>query len=342
MFGGLTGLITGGAGAGLLGDAIGGLFGGSSQSGESSRTETGSRDQYSTGFSDQQSGPGDFTAPAFNDVFLPTLLQAFSDIGISPFSGPLVAGADPLQVAANEASLGLAADNVGQGGGVRDLANELISGSTLNPMTSPGFAQMLQAATRPAIQAFGEQVVPQITSNAIASGAFGGSRNGVALGLASDRLGENLADTGSQLAYSNAQAERTRQLQSAPQLLQSAFALDAAPLNLAMQLGNQRQDFTQDQITENAQLDQMARSQPFAQLGQFGQLLNLIGNQRQVGTTESAQNSASIGTSTGTFMQEQDPGAFGNLQNLVNAGALGQYGLSDPGGSDPLGFLFGG
>lgn len=317
---GLLSGILGGVAQNALGGLLGGGVKGSSQEQDFTRTSEATTDNYNLGFTRSSTGPGEFTGGLFNDVFLPSAVSALNAVPQGAYSGPLSAGADPLQVSANQGAEQVAFDAIGQGSGVRGLANDLLSGRTLDARTNPGFTGVVDSATRPLIENFTDNVVPQITSSAIASGAYGGSRNGVALGLASDRLQKSLLDTTSNLAYNNFQQERQRQLQ-APSLLQSAFGLDLQPFQVAQALGGDRRGFAQDAIQENFQLDQLARSQPFATVGQFGQLLQQVGDRLGTGLNEGSANSAQNSLSRSVGVQSQDKGTFGNLQDATNYGA---------------------
>lgn len=341
MLGAILSSLGGGGGAlSALGGIASSLFGGGvqdpTQNQSTVRNESQNSQSAQSSASTQTSGPGEFTGGIFNDVFLPSVLNAFGSVGLDPYSGPLSAGADPLQIAANQGAEQAAFGAIGQGQGIRGLAEQLISGQTLNSFSNPGFEGVLTAATRPAIQAFNESVVPQITSSAIANGAYGGSRNGIALGLAADRLGESLQDTTSNLAYQNFQTERGRQL-NAGSLLNQAFGLDQQPFQTASALGAERRGFAQDQINENVQLDSLARSQPFETIGQLGQLLAMVGDRQGAGQNEGLSNSQSVGTSTSNGMQTQDAGTFGNLLNGLNFGAGAEYlGRENPGMFDSI------
>lgn len=324
LSGGASSLLTGG-GSGLF-SALSGLLGGGSedirgfsQGGNSSSVEQSETDSYATNFNTQDTGPGQFTAGLFNDVYLPSLVSAFQSVGTDPYSGPLVAGADPLQVQANTAGEQLAFDSVGQGAGVRGLAEQLISGETLDPSRAPGFQGVLSSAIQPLLDQFSEVIVPQITSSAINSGAYGGSRNGIALSSAADDLQENILDTSSQLAYTNYNAERERQL-NAGSLLGQAFTLDSTPIDYANNLGAQRREFANDEITENYQLDQLARTQPFEAVGQFGAGLGLVGDRSSVGEGEQASNQTQFTEALRQFFQIQDKGTVGNATDALTLG----------------------
>lgn len=322
--------LFGGLASGVLSSALGGLFGGggsvqdAAQNMDFTRTSESDADAYSTGFTRSSSGPGEFTGGLFQDVFLPSALSAFQSSPTGSYTGPLSAAPDALQIQANQGAEQTAFNAIGQGQGVRTLADQLLSGQTLDPRTNPGFSGVVSAATRPAIESFSQDVVPQLTSQAIASGAYGGSRNGIALGLAADRLGQSLQDTTSNLAYSNFQAERQRQLQ-APSLLGAAYSLDQQPFQTASALGAERQGFAQDAINENYQLDQLARTQPFQSVGQFGSLLQQVGDQLGTGINEGSQNSAQTSFDRSVGVQSQDPGTFGTLTNALNLGAGYDY-----------------
>lgn len=84
--------------------------------------------------------------------------------------------------------------------------NFLTSGRVLHPGSNPALRGAIDAATRPAIQSFREQVLPGITQESLGAGGFGGTRQGIAEGLASRGLQQTVADTGASMSNTNYQA----------------------------------------------------------------------------------------------------------------------------------------
>lgn len=112
----------------------------------------------------------------------------------------LVAGFDPLQTQGQEMVLGStdAMQNIvgsaGQGNAF------LSSGAALDPNSNPALRATIDASTRPIIQNLMETVMPSIRNNAVATGNFGSSRQGIAQGLATGRAATAVGDTAAKVA----------------------------------------------------------------------------------------------------------------------------------------------
>jgi len=92
--------------------------------------------------------------------------------------------------------------------------------------SNPYFDAAAEAAIRPVVRQFNETVLPGIRQNAIASGGYGDSRMGVAQGIASDRLQQNVLDTTSRMAldaYGKGLDTSTKALALAPTAMQTGL-----------------------------------------------------------------------------------------------------------------------
>lgn len=69
-----------------------------------------------------------------------------------------------------------------------------------DPRSNPGLNSAITAATRPMYEQLTEQALPAISDNAIATGGLGGSREGIAQGLAIGRTSRAAGDVGAKLA----------------------------------------------------------------------------------------------------------------------------------------------
>lgn len=124
----------------------------------------------------------------------------------------------------------------GQAQGVTgDMAQALQFGLTgaIDLENNPYFQQAQEAALRPITQNFREQVLPGISSNAQAQGAYGGARQGIAEALAADRYMQNIADTSSKMsldAYNSGLDASIKALGLAPSTM-SAFGTPASLLS---------------------------------------------------------------------------------------------------------------
>lgn len=172
-----------------------------------------------------------------------------------------VAGQQQLQGLFSKAGIqpGQEVFSTAAGGGLQNITTgalaNIASGSMLN--SNPYQQQMIQAATRPLTQQFGEQVLPGISSLYSKSGRLGSGSMERALGTATESYGRALGDVTSNLAGSQYQAER--------QLQQSA---------LGQLAGVSAQDI-QTQLSGAGALEQAQRAATAQQAGIAGQLAGL-------------------------------------------------------------------
>jgi len=186
-------------------------------------------------------------------------------------------------------------------------ANQFALGPVLFPETNPALQANIEGAIRPVFQQLTEDVLPQIQDQAIAAGGTGGSRQGVAEGLAISRANQSALDTSAQLSNQAFQGGLDlfgRGLGLAPQTLQTA----TAPATILDAVGSQNQNFEQSLINDLVNRHSFDQNVDAAKLAQFA---NLVGG--NFGST--AFNTAS-GGSTGS-------GAAGLLGGALSGGTLG-------------------
>lgn len=96
-----------------------------------------------------------------------------------------------------------------------------------DPTQSPYFQNAVMGAINPAIQQFTQQVLPNLRSQDIAGGTYGGSRRGIAEGLGANALAQNVFNTASQMgqqAYGQGLQARQGALGMAPSVMGLQFA----------------------------------------------------------------------------------------------------------------------
>lgn len=150
----------------------------------------------------------------------------------------------------------------GQAGGVNNYLSQTLSGQNQvgydpaaagsvlqnyqqmqGPMSgNPYLDQAVDAAQKRTAQNFNEQVMPQISMSSLANNAFGGSRQGIAEGLAADRLQQQMGDIATQMYTGAYESGQNRALQGAGQQagLSTNVNMQNANQNLAAQLANQQ------------------------------------------------------------------------------------------------------
>lgn len=263
------------------------------------------------------------------------------------FPSTAVAGFDPLQVQAQEQVLQAAAGPVAQLGQTGAEAQQLLLGPNLqaatlgqllllprllDPQQNPALQQAISGAIRPLEQSLTQQALPAIRGGAIEAGQFGGSRQGIAEGIAtqsflqqsgdiaaalSNRAFESGQETAAQLIRGGL-AEAVRALVTLPQISQLPFA----PAGAVEAVGTQRRALEQARLSEEAEKFLAEQILPFAAATEAAQLAFGAGG----GTTRTAGTVAGGGV---------DP--LSAVLGLVSLFAgFGGFGLFGGGGPSPL------
>lgn len=192
------------------------------------------------------------------------------------YPGSAIAPFDPLQQQAQQAYLAAAAPGSSFGNFIdqTQAGNQFLLGPVLYPQSNPALQSATEAAIRPITQNFTQSVLPNIRGGATGAGQYGGSRQGIAEGLASQSYLRQVGDTSAQLqseAYGQGLDAFTRALYAAPQTAQ----LSLLPPQIQEAVGLQRQQQAQQQLSEtvskfvNEQIIPFAAAQDVAALA-FG------------------------------------------------------------------------
>ncbi len=137
-------------------------------------------------------------AQALSDLALPKLQQfaatniKLPDQTVSPFTAAQTAGQQDV-LNANPTQQGVVQ-------GAASANNLLTSGSLLDPNSNPALRATIDASTRPITQALTENELPALRGNAVTTGNFGSSRQGIAEGLATGRASQAIGDTAAKIA----------------------------------------------------------------------------------------------------------------------------------------------
>lgn len=225
-------------------------------------------------------------------------------------SGGTVAPFDPAQTAGQEGVLsatapgGVASSLAGTGAGAQGF---LTSGAALSPDSNPALQQTIDAATKPIQQNLTESTLPAIRSGATGSGQFGGSRQGIAEGLASGRASQAIGATSAGIAnqgYQSGLDAMTKGLALLPQSLQAQLFPSLATSGV----GDVRQQQTQALMGQSNLYEQ------------YPQLLPLLLGQTfaGIGAGIPAQGSTTTGTSS-----QASPLMQGLGLGISGLGALG-------------------
>lgn len=242
---------------------------------------------------------------------MPTFMKALQPGGSQAYSGPLVAPTNPTQSLGQQMTLQAA------GGNTQNVANSaaggsqfLTSGAALDPKTNPGLQGAIDQAIRPLTTAY-QGNLSGIRDNAVMTGGYGGSRQGVAEALANKDYLKQVGDTTSGIINTNYQAgldAMTKGVASAP----AASLSTLLPSTAVGSVGTQQQQQTQ------AQYD-AAKSQYYTQ-----QFLPLMIAQDLVGTIYGEPSGSQSGYSTGQAVQQNSSGQdiMGTLMSLVGMAGM--------------------
>ena len=136
-----------------------------------------------------------------------------------------------------------------------------LGGNPLNPMArqgavdtlqgswlgGPRYTEMYNAAVRPAMQSFTEQVLPGITSQFARSGRLGSNAQQLATERATESFGRGLADVGAQ-QYAAERARQHQMIGMAPQLAATDYADPARLAAIGATQGAQAQQELADKV----------------------------------------------------------------------------------------------
>lgn len=196
------------------------------------------------------------------DLVIPRARQ-FVEQPPQVFPGSTVAEFNPFQLAAQQATLDVASDTLPPA--INDLlrSQSFMLGPVLSPESNPALQRATAAAIRPIQEQFTQSVLPNIRQESIGAGQFGGNRQGIAEGIASQAFLRQVGDTAAQLqnqAYGQNLDAMSRAMLFAPQ----ALNLSLMPSQAAGAVGDVRQQ--QEQLFINEAVERWRAEQilPFS------------------------------------------------------------------------------
>lgn len=141
-------------------------------------------------------------------------------------SGYLSTASQGLQAAGNNLGMGNSA-----------LSTMLDPNQMLNPDSNPYLGRYADAMARPIMQNLTESILPAIRSDAIGSGGYGGSRQGIAEGIAARGAAQAIGDRTAGL-YSNAYGQGLNAMQGAAGMLPGYAQANLGIAEASPRLGN--------------------------------------------------------------------------------------------------------
>lgn len=236
------------------------------------------------------------------------------------YQGSTVAPFDPFQVAGQGMALNAAGTQSGLASGGAGAESSLF-GDIWNPSHNPNLQGSIDAATRPITQNLTETQLPAIRNEAVQTGNFGGSRQGIAEGIASRGASQAIGDTSAKIAQGEYDTNINAQLKALG-LLPTVQGAQTQPATTTSGVGDVRQAMQQallGQTVGNFNYDQYApflQSQDILSLAQGlpGGTTTTTGSVSQPNMATSTLGGAAAGASLGTAL-------FPGAGTAVGAGA---------------------
>ena len=235
-----------------------------------------------------------------------------STLANSAYPGAKVAGFSPETLVAQNLAVANAA-------GAQDSINQINQGvqygmsGAMDVDNNKYLQQAIQAATRANNQNFSDAggTLSQIRTGAENAGQYGGSRQGIAEGIAASRLAQTNADTAatmSSAAYDKGQDTFAKTLMFAPQALEAGMT----PVNWLSGVGAQKENLAQQQNDYDANAAMWKLNAPWTPLQNYASIV---------------YGGASPGTSTSTSSTAGQRSALGTATQAAGAG-LTAYSLA--------------
>lgn len=148
----------------------------------------------------------------------------------------------------------------------QQMALDMLNGRYLDPATNPTLRANVSAAAAPITDSFTQSFLPNVTSQAIQGGAYGGSRQGVVESLGQSETARQVGNISAQMYGDNYNRERQNQLNS-PMYLAQALGLQNQGANSLLDISNQQRQAQQQPLSW---FSSILGSAPFSSTTQTG------------------------------------------------------------------------
>lgn len=230
-------------------------------------------------------GGGDQTTTSTRDPFNPELAQEYLTrldelIGTRRFfPGQTIAGLTPDQLMGMDLSkqfaMGGAQDLYGQTAASQGM---FLDPSFMDPDKNPYMKRYVESAIRPVTQQLNEQVLPAIGDQALASGNYGGSRQGIAEGIAKRGYLDTVGDITSGM-YTDLYGNNINAVQNAMNMSPMIANMGMLPGQIMSNVGATQQAQEQAEIASDVEEYNYNRDL------EYNDLLTLLGVNAQTGGT---------------------------------------------------------
>lgn len=165
------------------------------------------------------------------------------------YGGSTVAGFDPSQTAGQEMALRAAGTQGEVASNAADASNYYLDGRIWDPANNPGLRGAIDAAVRPIGEQLTEKALPAIRGEAVTTGNFGSSRQGIAEGIATREASRAAGDTAAKIAQNEYETNVNAQLK-AMGLVPTVQQAQLAPATTTSGVGDVRQALQQALLNE--------------------------------------------------------------------------------------------
>lgn len=135
----------------------------------------------------------------------------------------------------------------------KDTLGLLMNPSRLDVTNNPYFQGRVNAAVRPIADTFSQTILPGIGQQAVADGSYGGTRHGVAQGIAAGKFAQTAGDITANLAADEYRANQAGMLQAtqmSPAFTEMEIANQLRPAQLLTGLGDYGRSLDQSIVSE--------------------------------------------------------------------------------------------
>lgn len=200
------------------------------------------------------------------------------------YEGQYTVDPDPLRLAAQNYQQNYALNQMPQDIGTIGSAYQNLLNAP-NVENNPWLQGAATAATRPIMQQLNENILPGIRTNAMNTGQYGGSRQGIAEGIAGGRAAQAVGDTTSRI-YADAYNQGMESLAKGMMFGPTMIDLAQKPAGSLYNLASQRENIDQTRLNEQIKRFEYQQKLPYSQLSDYLQLLQgqQGGQSTQVGT----------------------------------------------------------
>lgn len=176
------------------------------------------------------------TAPSsvasFQQPYLTDLFQRAKEFSLGP-------SISPTEQQAQQQALNYAGTLSPFIGGTQSANQFLTSPGILSPYSNPYLMQTAEAATRPVLQSLTESILPSIRGEAVGAGGYGGSRQGIAEGIAGRGALQSIGDLMAKI-FSGAYGQGLGALQQGISLAPQTASLGLLPSQIEQAIGEQQ------------------------------------------------------------------------------------------------------